>query len=1145
MRFGLKSRLYPNGFAGVVFVALLSISIGACVSTTSPADSKSFPAIYGHQIESNCVQNDQSFGINSIGAMLFNFNRRSVSKNKNKEDLISGRLVPFFRTSLGKEFSLIPANTKKYDEKWSPDIRKFRTLDFTKSREADGYKFLRERKLRSSPRYDESNPDINLIRTLSIGEIVDSPYLIRRKLPFGIFNKWIVVEKEGEIIGYTAFNYSNRSPYVEKIFRFDKWVPDCEKNISETKNIIKKHLSRYPTFSAKLNSKTNQAFPFDGDAFLFFDFTPKLRNSPTMADLIRQLYELMENHPKNVKFYSGSVNGLRIQPDGRTLNKEIRIGKSDQPDAADTTKPATSKEADEAMDGRKSSKRAIDNTHKLSMDSPIFELPNVTAKVVGDVKKGKEVECTGNVLSAVLSDSWCEIILENNLKGYVFRGFEKIIPEKYKLRDGSISGAPVNFEDEFSAELFVVKDKPGWFKFTRNVLGKYGAVEKQYFAYFESLIGFEHEEISTKERLMWTTSQFPQPSFGTVLPTNQPPQGDTEIVAFKAPPSLSDRDRRNEFRIEGCETKEFLRGGYLMRCDLLTPKIFRMGNFQPTELIMIPERDGFRRNKFTIRIEPGTITGPFYASISAGVAGQYRYGESPLHTSKDPNSDGRRLAVFTRPLEDFRERVVLKGKSGSKCDISIQFDINNMSSNSAFNANSSCQFVSVSFPSSLGSPNVVGCANPRKSRGGFTCSHSGKKNFTVDWGKGWKRLTLPPRQSLAINLGHIRAIWPFSAKEPWLDPKRVSSDPCNGVPTYAPTSVTYCAMDGKCASGKVSRKKGRIVMPSLKQSGWGNSDGLPKTIGVTLRLTSKTPDFQKNISVSWNAEAPPNKLQTLMTSANEKREILPVRVNTFDEVPPNMNAKFLVFDSLKECKASTKSKNWQPYHENFVRELTAHRCSYAKVTHGSKNVTPCVAPKRQKNKWVFSMYTEKYKGARQIILIANSKRLRQKGKKAVEGLIEWLADLKEKKTKKPITLMSVDGDGRIRTLLRAEELKNLAVSVNDPSATAASIRGRVKARLSFTGSGFRPLDNLIDLEGKMGSDIGRVLFVTDEGFPKDADVPPRDLGTPLVWKDRKIDFAVLTTSRCGFWEKRARAKKCEHLGANPARQTRKLLNGFF
>jgi hypothetical protein len=1174
MKFGSKNRLNSSNFSHVSFVALLSILTGACVSVEpssknivfSRADILGSAANFDLPIDYSCQGNNRSVEIDKIGAKLFNV-RDGYTQERHKtgepEVLISGILVPYIQTSAGKRFSIIPF-TEKRAPKFQSNVEDYEPRHFLKVNEAGSYEVMAKNvNVRSRPFIYKARLEENVLRKLSIGDVYESPYFIKQKYPdVGSVNKWVVLEEERRIIGYAAFSDGYGKQLLKKIDasgkkkqgEITKWILLCNEEISITTKTVSKYIDWYPRFSAKYFQLPG-TIVLSGDIVDLFDYTPKDKkpNSVKMSNLISQLYRLMSATPENVTYVPYSVDGIRIQPNNSTLDKEIFVkkphmggttaqtksiaedGSIEPNDSGLSQEPSTSEDGPIELSDSGLSQEALPTT--VRKGDWIYWSPDVTADTFSHYTGPGTIKCNEIIGSLFLENIWCEVLVGEEV-GYVFRGFSHVVPKGSVVRLDQKNGFGKRLIEKEKRTLFLKKNDPGWFKYYDD--------EKVYFVELRNLVGHELtgvglEADQDKIRLLGDRglSQLRTSSY-------LPPAGETVLVALEVPPSLSERDRSDEFTVDGCQTVQLAGHGYLMKCDKVTPKTFRMSKFNSVVLKMVRETDGFRSNKFKIGVKPGTIKGVFYAKIPATLGGHYRYDGKRLPLQKDLDSKANLIVTFTKSLENFRERVVLKGTMKEKCDISIQFDTTHMTPKSGLKVAPSCKFVSVSYPLDLGSPKITGCTDREDSGLGFNCFNSGNTRISLDWGKGWKTIKSNPGKNLRIGLKDIRAKWPFVAKDPWLDPKQNSADPCSGVPTYKPTKVFYCTTKDKCASGKIkTRRGGGVVMPSLKEVNWRQKNGLPKLIQVSLQRTSDTPAFKKNMIVPWKAKAPPRSLKELVPPSDGSREVLPVRVNSFDEVPPDMNAKFLVFDSLRECKASTKSNNWRPYHENFVRELTAHRCSYAKVTHGSKNVTPCVAPKRQKDKWAFNMYTEKYKGARHIILIANSKKLRQKGKKALEGLIGWLADLKKKKTKKPITLMSVDGDGRIRTLLRAEELKNLVVSVNDPNTAAASIRGRVKARLSFTGNGFRPLDNLIDLEGKMGGDIGRVLFVTDEDFPKDTDVPPRDLGTPLVWKDKKIDFAVLTTSRCGFWEKRARAKKCEHFGADPASQTRKLLNGFF
>ena len=117
-------------------------------------------------------------------------------------------------------------------------------------------------------------------------------------------------------------------------------------------------------------------------------------------------------------------------------------------------------------------------------------------------------------------------------------------------------------------------------------------------------------------------------------------------------------------------------------------------------------------------------------------------------------------------------------------------------------------------------------------------------------------------------------------------------------------------------------------------------------------------------------------------------------------------------------------------------------------------------------------------------------------------------------------MFSVEGDGQIRTLIRAEEL---------PETSTPIIRKKIKQRLSFNGTGLRPLENLQDFDFKLRGNIDRIIYVTGSSLRDEESISGSDLGTPLNWKLSGVKLDVITTGSCPFWKNKARARNCSIL----------------
>jgi len=259
-----------------------------------------------------------------------------------------------------------------------------------------------------------------------------------------------------------------------------------------------------------------------------------------------------------------------------------------------------------------------------------------------------------------------------------------------------------------------------------------------------------------------------------------------------------------------------------------------------------------------------------------------------------------------------------------------------------------------------------------------------------------------------------------------------------------------------------------------------------------------------------------------MGIAKPKKQFLQVKIED-DLLPQDPSLKFMIFDSREACITGTKTKknNWRPYHKDESSGLSAHKCSFAKVRLGDQDISECSTPKKIGKYWVYRPSAEaQYSGKRIVVLITKSRlfgELFGVPRAIQDNLIDWLNRIKNKKLKVPVSVLTVEGDGRIRALIRAEELSKIDIK---------NIKIRIKNRLQFNGSGFRPLENLQDFEHKLQNNVERILFVTDGSLRDEDDIRGADLGTPLNWKISNVDFSVLTAGQCSFWKEKAKAKDC-------------------
>ena len=467
-----------------------------------------------------------------------------------------------------------------------------------------------------------------------------------------------------------------------------------------------------------------------------------------------------------------------------------------------------------------------------------------------------------------------------------------------------------------------------------------------------------------------------------------------------------------------------------------------------------------------------------------------------------------------------RRKILLKSNFGKSCHWEISFPQNARNQLTPHEPKPKCYVVQSDYKLDP-ETQIAGCADIRKRGRDFVCvqNFNDKKSTIFTRYPGWKSWYLEPGARLQDV--YFTPEWPFTS-DPWLDATKESNHPCSLNPFYRATSVKY-------SSNKITREKkftrhsrqnGEFELPSLKRINWPPRASLPSKISVKFSRSSPGNSFPKRKTVTWalkENEPLPSDLRSAMGIEIPKKQLLPVKIDD-DLLLQDPRAKFMLFDGLEACKTGEKTEkaNWRPYHKDDLLGLSAHKCSFAKVRRGDRDLSNCAQPKKIGKNWVYRLAGSQFEGKRIVVLIADSRVFDNvMGIEIRRSLIDWLENIKKQNLKAPISVLTVEGDGRIRSVIRAEDLYN-----------TDNIRARIKKRLKFNGTGFRPLENLQDFEHKLENNVSSILFVTDGSLRDEDDIRGADLGTPLNWKLSDVDFSVVTAGQCSFWKNKAKAKDC-------------------
>jgi hypothetical protein len=169
-----------------------------------------------------------------------------------------------------------------------------------------------------------------------------------------------------------------------------------------------------------------------------------------------------------------------------------------------------------------------------------------------------------------------------------------------------------------------------------------------------------------------------------------------------------------------------------------------------------------------------------------------------------------------------------------------------------------------------------------------------------------------------------------------------------------------------------------------------------------------------------------------------------------------------------------------------------------------------------------------------LLLIALSQGLHRWGNTIQEVLYQKLLNLRSSERIPPFELWTLQPGGKLVSPLNFEELSKLP-----EQGEANSIRGKLQSGLIFSApslDAFRDLEPLdIEILSRTGPDkqVGSIIYLTDNaGIREDPlQIPSKQVGIPLAWRELGIELIVLTSARdgCKAWV-RAKAKCQEWQG---------------
>jgi molecular chaperone GrpE (heat shock protein) len=237
------------------------------------------------------------------------------------------------------------------------------------------------------------------------------------------------------------------------------------------------------------------------------------------------------------------------------------------------------------------------------------------------------------------------------------------------------------------------------------------------------------------------------------------------------------------------------------------------------------------------------------------------------------------------------------------------------------------------------------------------------------------------------------------------------------------------------------------------------------------------------------------------------------------------------FESELDCKNNQESLDWRPYRTSVEPLAVEKQPRWAKILRGDEDLSDCAEGKEHSDthRITFSFKSNQFEGKRKIVVIAPSVQLASNGigRMIQDTLKKWLLDLKKKQTNVPVTILLIDPNEKVNTLIRSEDLNEL------PDERKNSITAKVNG-IAFVSDSFRSVYELeqvdVALEGK---DFDHVLYLTDgksySGSSSLSTSLKMALGIPWYWLSNGVSLSILTVGDCKFWHTVMSKAKCRTL----------------
>lgn len=163
-------------------------------------------------------------------------------------------------------------------------------------------------------------------------------------------------------------------------------------------------------------------------------------------------------------------------------------------------------------------------------------------------------------------------------------------------------------------------------------------------------------------------------------------------------------------------------------------------------------------------------------------------------------------------------------------------------------------------------------------------------------------------------------------------------------------------------------------------------------------------------------------------------------------------------------------------------------------------------------------------GQHKLVLLALSEKFSSPQQTVIRNtLFDTFTHLQRQQTIPAFSFQVIQPGRRLHTVLKAEELSKLPQQGQENS-----IQGRIERGLQFSAQDLKALDDLelVDLllqgNAQPSEAIGKVLYLTDNSRLSNdfRDIPNRQRGIPLAWREDGIALTIITTQPdgCAAWQ---------------------------